>query len=207
MARGSTLAAGGHGGEMTTTGGTASEPGRAGAVRAFPAGATVAAADPRARRIGTLFRLADRLAAEGILEGPLGDPAVQRRLQKCAYIAQRMGAGLGYGFGFLESGAFSTGLAVDVYRRGAARGGAEPFGGDVRRTAAFLRLVRGRSDAWLRIATFAMRGEDVPAERAEFVEHVAWHDPGLDRGLIGRVFDDVRDMAAPGGAGNRTPQM
>ena len=165
-------------------------------------GAAVAAVDPRARRIGTLFRLADRLVAEGVLEGSLGDPAVQRRLQKCAYIAQRMGAGLGYRFGFLESGAFSTGLAVDVYQRGAARGGAEPFGGDGRMAEAFLRLVRGRSDGWLRIATFAMRGEDAPAERAEFVEYVAWHDPGLDRELIGRVFDDVRSLAASGGRGS-----
>ncbi|MDD9817404.1 MAG: hypothetical protein OXU61_04620, partial [Gammaproteobacteria bacterium] len=36
LARGSTLAAGGQGGAMTTTGGTASEPGSAGAARAFP---------------------------------------------------------------------------------------------------------------------------------------------------------------------------
>lgn len=153
----------------------------------------------RAWRIGTLFKFADYVAGEGVIGGPLDDTAVQSRLQKCAYIAQRMGADLGYRFRFLESGAFSTALAVDIYQRGAAHGGAEPFGGDRRRAEAFLRLVRGRSDDWLLVATFALRPTDVPAGREEFVDYVTWHDAGLDRRLVAGVFDEVRAMVRSGG--------
>jgi len=154
---------------------------------------------PRAWRVGTLSKFADRLAAEEVIAGSLDDPTVQHRLQKCAYIAQRMGSGLDYSFRFLESGAFSTVLAVDIYRLGAARGGLEPFGGDRERAGAFLRLVRGRPDSWLRVATFALRPTDVPPNREEFVDYVTWHDAGLDRGLVAGVFDEVRAMAGSGG--------
>lgn len=163
--------------------------------------AGAASAGPRAWRIGTLSKFAEYMVREGVIGGPLDSPTVQHRLQKCAYIAQRMGAGLDYEFGFLESGAFSTGLAVDIYRRGAASGGAEPFGGDGGRAGAFLRLVRGRSDSWLRVATFALCPRGVPAGREEFVDYVTWHDAGLDRGLVAGVFDEVRALAASGGRG------
>lgn len=160
--------------------------------------ASAAPAGPRAWRIGTLSKFAEYVVREGVIGGPLDSPTVQHRLQKCAYIAQRMGAGLDYEFGFLESGALSTDLAVDIYRRGAASGGAEPFGGDGERAGAFLRLVRGRSDSWLRVATFALCPRGVPAGREEFVDYVTWHDAGLDRRLVAGVFDEVRALTASG---------
>lgn len=157
----------------------------------------------RARRVGTLFKLADFMVRKGVLEAPVEGMETQHRLQKCAYIAQQMGAGLDYKFRFLESGAFSTGLAVDIYQRGAARGGTEPFGGDCEREEVFLRLVRGRSDGWLRIATFAVCPSGVPADRDGFVDHVTWHDPGLDHRLVASVFDEVRALAGPVGGGSQ----
>jgi len=174
----------------------------AAALAAFGAAAAPAGAGAsRARRVGTLSRFADLMVSEGVVDGRLDDPEVQHRLQKCVYIAQRMGAALGYRFRFLESGAFSTGLAVDIYQRGTARGGSDPFGGDRERAEAFLRLVRDRSDSWLRIATFALCPRGVPSDREGFVDHVVWHDSELDRGLVARVFDDVRSLAGSGGGG------
>lgn len=64
---------------------------------------------------------------------------------------------LGYDFDFLEIGAFSVELELDLFRLEGAEGGTEPFGGDARASAAFLDLVRGRDEKWLQAATFAMR--------------------------------------------------
>ncbi|MCY4251867.1 MAG: hypothetical protein OXD41_01005 [Thaumarchaeota archaeon] len=144
-----------------------------------------------ARRVGTLFRLADLLAAEGVLGGPLEDMEAQNRLQKCAYVAQQMGAGVDYEFGFMCSGAFSADLAVDIYQRDAAHGGADPFAAMPGRLAGFLGLVRGRSTEWLQLATFAVRPAADPPSRAGFVRRVAWRGSGYDRRRAAEVFDAV----------------
>jgi len=144
-----------------------------------------------ARRVGTLFRLADRLAAEGVLDGPFKDMEVQHRLQKCVYIAQQMGADMGYRFGFLGSGAFSTNLAVDMCHREDARGGSDPFASVPDRLGEFLRLVRSHTTEWLQVATFAMRPSNASLSRAEFVDRVAWNGSGYGRRRAARVFDAV----------------
>jgi len=46
----------------------------------------------RAHRVGTLFKLADLLVRENVLEDPVEGTESQHRLQKCAYIAQQMGS-------------------------------------------------------------------------------------------------------------------
>lgn len=144
----------------------------------------------RARRAGALFRLADRLVEEGVLKGSLYDTAVQHRLQKCAYIAQRLGAEIGYEFGFLNSGAFSDGLAVDICHRWMARGGSWPFEGMPRGEEGFFRLVRGHSTEWLQIATLALDPE-APRAREEFADQAARHNSNHDRRLAEKVFDEV----------------
>ncbi|MDD9808817.1 MAG: hypothetical protein OXU25_03155 [Thaumarchaeota archaeon] len=158
-----------------------------------------------AHRVATLFRFADRLAAEGALGGPLEDMEVQHRLQKCAYVAQQMGAGIDYEFGFMCSGAFSADLAVDVYQRDAAHGGSDPFAGMAGRTGEFLGLVRGRSTEWLRLLTFAVRPAASRPSRAEFVELVAWRGSGHDRKLAARAFDAVAALRGSGQAKSHFP--
>lgn len=150
----------------------------------------------RARRAGTLFRFADRLVAEGVLEGPLRDMTAQNRLQKCAYIAQRLGADIGYEFDFLNSGEFSDDLAVDIYHRWMARGGSWPFVGMPREEGGFFRLVRGHSTEWLQIATLAMNDRETPRTRGDFVDRVTGRNSNLDRRLAARGFDEVGEVLA-----------
>lgn len=155
-----------------------------------------------ARRVGTLFRLADVLASEGVLGGPLEDMEAQNRLQKCAYVAQQMGANVDYEFGFMRSGAFSADLAVDIYQRDAAHHGADPFANIPDMLGGLLGLVRGHSKEWLQLATFAVRPTAAPPSKAEFVERVAWRGSGYDRRRAARVFDAVAALrAARSGSG------
>lgn len=161
------------------------------------AGGDAALRDPeRERRAGALFRLADRLVEEGVLDGPLSDMTAQHRLQKCAYIAQRLGGEIGYEFDFLNSGAFSTELAVEIYHRWMARGGSWPFAGLPRREEGFFRLVRGHSTEWLQLATLALNDRETPRTREEFADHVTRRNSNLDCRLAARVFDEVMDVLA-----------
>jgi len=144
-----------------------------------------------AHRVGTLFKLADLLVAEGVLKDQFEDMEVQHRLQKCVYIAQQMGADMGYRFCFLGSGAFSTNLAIDVCHRGDARGGSDPFARIPGRLEGFLGLVREHTTEWLQIATFAMRPSNAALSKEKFVDRVAWNGSGYNRKRAARVFDAV----------------
>lgn len=152
-----------------------------------------------AHRVGTLFRLADLLAAEGVLDGPLDGMEAQHRLQKCAYIAQQLGANVDYEFGFMGNGAFSADLAVDADQRDAAHGGSDPFARVPGRLAEFLALVRGHSTEWLQLMTFAVQPTGSPPSRAEFVDRVAWRGSGYDRRRAARVFDAAAALRSASG--------
>lgn len=165
-----------------------------------PSGAPAGSPDSKhAHRVGTLFRLADLLVSEGVLDGPFDDMEVQHRLQKCVYVAQRMGADMGYEFDFLGSGAFSTNLAVDICHLGNARGGSDPFEGDPGKLEGFLGLVREHTTEWLQVATFAMRPSSASLSRSEFVDRVAWNGSGYSRKRAARVFDAVAALGKPEG--------
>lgn len=117
------------------------------------------AVEPRAELVGTLTRFIAYLKRNSILEdieAPLG----HHLLHKYAYIAMGLGMRLGYDFDFLENGAFSADLEVDLFDLDVASGGTEPFGGDACRSGTFLDLVRGRDAEWLQVATFAVRDRD-----------------------------------------------
>jgi len=157
-----------------------------------------------ARRVATLFRFADRLAAEGALGGPLENLDVQHRLQQCAYIAQQMGAGIDYEFGFMRSGAFSADLAVDIYQRDAANGGFDPFAGMTGGIGGFLGLVRGHTTEWLRLAALAVRPAATPPSKSEFVDRVARGGSANERRLAAGVFDAVSALLGAGEAGRKT---
>jgi len=110
----------------------------------------------RAELVGTLARFIAYLGANGI-PADAETAGGHHMLHLHAYIAKWLGMRLGYDFDFLETGAFSVELELDLFRMEVAGGGAEPFGGNARASAVFLDLVRGRDTKWLQAATLAMR--------------------------------------------------
>lgn len=158
-----------------------------------PADGAPAQASETAERLGTLFRLFNYMHRVGILgrDGTLDRIEVQNALQKYAYVAQRLGVPLGYEFEFMESGAFSAELFMDIYYRACAAGGTEPFAGDPGASEAFVRLVAGRSAEWLHVTTFALDERHAVESRAEFVGRVRLENPEYGEGIAGDVFDHV----------------
>jgi len=110
----------------------------------------------RAELVGTLARFIAYLGANGI-PADAETAGGHHMLHLHAYIAKWLGMRLGYDFDFLETGAFSVELELDLFRMEVAGGGAEPFGGNARASAVFLDLVCGRDAKWLQAATLAMR--------------------------------------------------
>lgn len=124
------------------------------------------------------------------------------RLQKYAYIAKALGMRIGYRFDFIESGAYSTDLAVDAHRRKTANVGTERFRPEARASEEFVRLVRGRETEWLQVATFAARGLGTDGARDAFVK--ARHERmDYDMGMINDVFNEVDEIM---GKHERPPQ-
>jgi len=158
------------------------------------------AVEPRAELVGTLTRFIAYLKRNGILEdieAPLG----HHLLHKYAYIARGLGMRLDYDFDFLENGAFSADLEVDLFGLEAARGGTEPFGGDAGASEAFLGLVRGREAEWLQLATFAMRRRGRQGALGEFLGRprgIISYDRRMAEDAFGAVARCVEGMA--GGA-------
>lgn len=158
----------------------------------------------RAERRGTLFRLFNHMHREGMLggDGTLDRIEAQNALQKQAYVAQRLGAPLGYAFEFMDNGAFSPELAADIYYRMCAAGGVEPFAGSPPSSEAFARLVGARGAYWLQVTTFALDGEHEGESRDEFVDRVRSTNPEYGKKMAGEVFDHVRACIAGIGGGS-----
>lgn len=148
----------------------------------------------RPRRTGTLFRFVNYLRRMGVLEDgdTLDSLEVQQALQKYAYIAKQVGLDLDYSFRFLDVGAFSADIGMDIYRRSCANGGTEPFEDDPAASRTFLEIVRGRDIEWLEAATLAMDGRHEGETRGEFVERVKRENLSCGRDTAGEVFDHVR---------------
>lgn len=154
----------------------------------------------RPERIGTLKKFVKYLQANGLVgkDESLRSVDAHRTIQKYAYLAKAVGMRLGYDFDFLESGAFSTEMSLDLYRLELAEGGAEPFGGDARASEAFLRLVRGRGKMWLRVATFAVETMDTIRDVDEFVAYVERESSSYDKRTARSAFESVRSLAGDG---------
>ena len=148
----------------------------------------------RIEQIGTLFRFFNYLHKMKVLSGDdtLDRSEVQRALQRYAYIAKKLGTDMKYEFGFLDSGAFSTDIAMDIYYRGCAAGGTEPFAHDRDASQVFLRMVRGRSIEWLNVATFALRENHGNETLAEFVKRMKRENSEYSEKLVTGVFNHVR---------------
>lgn len=167
---------------------------------ALAAGARQEAADKdrlHAELVGTLVKFIAYLKANGIL----ADVEASRGhhvLHMYAYIARGLGMRIGYSFDFLEFGAYSVGLDVDLFRLEDARGGSEPFGGNPRASAAFLNLVRGRDEKWLEAATFAMRERGREGALEDFMavpQGIIKHDAETVRSAFGEVERAIRELA------------
>lgn len=155
----------------------------------------------RPERIGTLKKFVGYLQANGLVgkDADLGSIDVQRSIQKYAYIAEGMGARLGYDFDFLESGAFSTEMSLDLYRLDLAMGGADPFEKDARASEAFLRLVGGREKLWLRVATFVVKTIDTIRDVDKFVKYMERESSAYDKQTIRSAFEHIHSLANAGG--------
>lgn len=128
-------------------------------------------------------RIIDDAAAVATVEG-------SRNLQKYAYIAQSLGMQIGYKFDFIESGAFSTDLAVDAHRLNTSDIGTEKFRPDARASEEFVGLVSGKEAEWLQVATFAARARGADDALDAFVK--ARHARmDYDMSLINGVFSEV----------------
>jgi len=180
---------------MGAPGGPAAR-GTAAAHRQAPIAATDRQARQRARATmarelaGFIEYLVDRRIIEDATAVDTVDGS--RNLQKYAYIAQSFGMQIGYRFDFIESGAFSTDLAVDAHRRKTANVGMEKFRPETRVSEEFVGLVSGKGEEWLQVATFAARGRGADGALDEFVK--ARHARmDYDMGMIKDVFSEVSE--------------
>lgn len=147
-------------------------------------------------RIGALKKFVEYLLANGLIgKGEdLQSVDVHRSIQKYAYIAEGMGMRLGYDFDFLESGAFSTEMSLDLYRLNLAKGGAEPFDGNARASADFLRLVEGKGTMWLRVATFVLQNIDTIRNVDEFARYMERESSIYDKRTVRSAFEQMHSM-------------
>ncbi len=150
----------------------------------------------RVERISHLFGFVDFLYQNKILQEDetIDSSVTQRKIQKCAYIAQQLGIPFEYKFGFLASGAFSVDMAVDLYRRRLATTNQNLF--DVRDMAlqAFLDIVRDKSSDWLHVATFALRKTGTILSSHDFVKYMERRNPRYGKRLTKDVFEHVQHL-------------
>lgn len=156
-------------------------------------GDTPAQARRAAERLGTLFRLFNHMHRAGVLgsDGTLDRLEVQNAMHKYAYVAKRLGVPLDYEFEFMENGAYSGEIFMDIYYRGCAAGGAEPFADDPAAARTFARLVGKKKAEWLHLTTFALDERHTGESRDDFVARVRRANPEYGNGLACEVFDHV----------------
>ena len=167
-------------------------------------GATPAHARMAAERLGTLFRLFNYMHRAGVLgaDGTLDRLEVQNAMHKYAYVAKRLGVPLDYEFEFMENGAYSGEIFMDIYYRGCAAGGVEPFAGDQDASGTFARLVGDRGAEWLHLTTFALDERHAGESRDGFVARVRRANPEYGKDLAGEVFDHVSACLGEGAGRN-----
>lgn len=150
----------------------------------------------REDRVGTLARFIEYLKANGVVEGRPKEFEEHHVLQKYAYLASMLGAPLHYEFDFLENGAYSSDLAIDLYANARPGSGTSPFKKNPKAGVILVRMVSGRGKRTLQAMTFAMRDMLEEVEREEFVDTMC-----RERGLYGRrmlewSFDRVFEACA-----------
>ncbi len=152
-------------------------------------------------RINHLFGFVDFMYKSKVLQEDetIDSSITQRKIQKCAYIAQQLGIPFDYRFGFLTSGAFSVDMAVDLYRRRLVNEDINPFDGRDAARQTFLDMVMGKSNHWLHVATFAMRRMDTILSSDDFVEYMERKNSQYGKRLVRAVFEHMRRLAGSTG--------
>ncbi len=141
-----------------------------------------------------LASLITRLQRDGLLADNVAttfEPL--HTLQKHAYIAKTLGVGLDYEFEFLENGAFSPMLGIDVCDLDGAGGTLDPFEGIPGAFETFVALVEGRGRPWLQATTFALRDLDLDDTDDEFAARVMHGSRMYEKKMLKRVFAHVRE--------------
>ncbi|MDD9808459.1 MAG: hypothetical protein OXU25_01320 [Thaumarchaeota archaeon] len=145
----------------------------------------------REERVGTLARFVEYLKSNGVVGGRPKTFEEHHALQKYSYLASMLGAPLHYEFDFLENGAYSSDLALDLYAEARAGSGASPFKKNPRTGEILVRMVAGRGKRTLQAMTFAMRDISEGAERDEFVDTMCRERSLYERRTLEWAFDRV----------------
>lgn len=156
----------------------------------------------REDRVGTLARFVEYLTDNGVVEGWPRAFGEHHAMQKYAYLAGMLGATLHYEFDFLENGAYSADLAIDLYACVRPGSGAPPFKGNAGAGSALVRMVGGRGRLTLQAMTFAMRDMRDGAGREEFVETMCRERGRYGRRMLGWAFDRVFEACAEADGGD-----
>ncbi len=152
-------------------------------------------------KIVMLASLIERLQQADFLEGDLLTTfEAQNKLQKHAYIAKTLGVPLHYEFNFLENGAFSTDMSIDIYETDGIKDTIDPFGQMPGAFETFVDLARGRGSRWLQAITFALRDLELDDTDDEFAARVMHGSRLYEKKMLKRVFAHVRDRMREHGA-------
>ncbi len=151
--------------------------------------------DEEGARVVLIERLAqfiNYLAEKGVMDDTLVNTFDKRhKLQKYVYIAQKLGIRIGYEFDFLENGAFSSDLGIDIYDCDPNGTHLEALNLRTNVSDVFIKMVLGRSTRWLQVATFVLQDREMTTS-AEFARDVVQGTIVYDPGLVDSVIKKVR---------------
>ena len=151
-------------------------------------------------KIVMLASLIKRLQQADLLEGELLTTfEAQNKLQKHAYIAKTLGVPLDYEFNFLENGAFSTDMSIDIYETDGVKDTIDPFGQMPGAFETFVDLARGRGSRWLQATTFALRDLELDDTDDEFAARVMHGSRLYEKKMLKRVFAHVHERVRRAG--------
>jgi len=154
----------------------------------------------REERVGTLARLVGYLEENGVVEGRPKTFEERHVMQKYTYLANAFGEPPHYEFDFLENGAYSASLALDLYAEGRDGVGVTPFRNNADAGSVFVQMVQGRGKRTLQAMTFAMRDIREGVERDEFVDTMHRERSLYERRLLEWAFDRVSESIGRLGA-------
>ncbi|MDD9809533.1 MAG: hypothetical protein OXU25_06910 [Thaumarchaeota archaeon] len=158
----------------------------------------------REERVGTLVKFIEYLEENDVVEGRPKTFEEHHAMQKYTYLANAFGEPPHYTFNFLENGAHSPALAIDLYANLRDGIGMSPFKRNTKAGEQFVRMVRGRGRLTLQAMTFAMRDVRNEVGRNEFVDAMRRERSRYSKRLLEWAFDSV--FAAWGRQGGKNGQ-
>jgi len=145
----------------------------------------------REERVGTLVKFIEYLEENDVVEGRPQTFEEHHAMQKYTYLANAFGEPPHYTFNFLENGAHSPALAIDLYANLRDGIGMSPFKRNTKAGEQFVQMVRGRGRLTLQAMTFAMRDVRNEVGRNEFVGAMRRERSRYSKRLLEWAFDSV----------------